>query len=294
MRSGIYRGRIAPTPTGHLHLGHGRTFWVAWKRARERGGELYFRDEDLDPERCKEGYAFAALEDLRWLGLDWDAGPDGGDGGADYRQSHRHRRGDYLRVWERLKDEGWIYPCGRSRKEVAEGAIAEEAGGEPLYPMSWRPATEVGREAEIPGGTNWRFRVPDGEMVSFGDGCLGEQVFRVGSDFGDFPVWRKDGFPAYELAVVVDDLAMGITEVVRGADLLKSTARQLLIYRALSETPPDWYHCPLVVDSGGRRLAKRDRDRGLRHLREDGVQPESLRREFERAYSGWEDGDLAG
>ncbi len=287
MGQGIYRGRIAPTPTGYLHLGHGRTFWASWKRARDAGGELIFRDEDLDPQRCKEEYARAALEDLGWLGLNWDIGPDRGKARKENRQSHRHLRGDYLRAWEALKVGGWIYPCRRSRKEVEKGATAEEAGGEPLFPPSWRPPDGADKDAAEPGAVNWRFRVPDGRPVAFPDGCLGKQLFRAGSDFGDFLVWRKDGFPAYELAVVVDDLAMGITEVVRGADLLKSTARQLLIYQALGRPAPDWYHCPLVVDSGGRRLAKRDRDRGLRHLRAEGVQPEALCAEFEAAYRSW-------
>ena len=287
-----YRGRIAPTPTGFLHLGHGRTFWVAWKRARLREGQILYREEDLDPQRCRPEFARAAREDLRWLGLDWDAGPENSEIGEEYRQSFRHTGKIYLKAWQRLKEKGLIYPCSRSRREIAEAAQncredADSPDEEPLFPGEWRPAPGTGKGAETPGPTNWRFRVPQGSDVSFQDSHLGPTQYRAGEDFGDFLVWRKDGYPAYELAVVVDDAAMGITEVVRGADLLKSTGRQLLLYEALSLQAPAFFHCPLVRDDAGRRLAKRSKDMGLRHLRERGVDPADLRKKFSKECADW-------
>ena len=274
-----YRGRIAPTPTGHLHLGHARTFWIAMERARENGGAVIYREEDLDPQRCKPAFARGALEDLRWFGCRWDEGPDIGGPRGPYRQSERHDF--FLDAWRRLRDGGWIYPCDKSRKDVARAAAAphaDEEHAEPIYPEDWRPPPGTGRDAESPGAVNWRFRVPDGRTIAFADGCLGPCAFTAMRDFGDFVVWRKDGVPAYELAVVVDDDAMGITEVVRGEDLLISTARQILVYEALGRPPPAFYHAPLLCDPEGRRLAKRYRSLSLRELREAGHTPEGLRR----------------
>lgn len=278
-----YIGRIAPTPTGHLHLGHGRTFWVAWARARKAGGRLVYREEDLDPDRCQTRFAEAAREDLRWLGLDWDHGPDS-PGGGDTIQSQRHAEGIYLAAWQRLQRARHIYPCHRSRREIASVARPadhpDQPDEEPVFPVPWRLPPEAVPAAEAPGAVNWRFRVPDGEVISFYDGGLGPQSFVAGEDFGDFVIWRKNGFPSYELAVVVDDAAMEISEVVRGEDLIKSTARQILLYRALGLQVPRFFHCPLVRDAAGRRLAKRARDQGLCQLRAQGITPESLRRSF--------------
>lgn len=279
-----YIGRLAPTPTGYLHLGHAHTFHTAWRRARQTGGRLIYREEDIDTLRCKAEYAQAAIDDLRWLGLDWDAGPDIGGPDAPYRQSDRTAL--YLDAWRRLKDAGWIYPSAHSRRELREAeesglarqapADEDEQDGEAIFPPQWRPAQGTGSDAAESGDVNWRFRVPDGETLTFDDGYFGSQSYTAGEDFGDFMVWRRDGVPAYELAVVVDDIAMHITEVVRGKDLLRSTARQLLIYRALSATAPAFYHCPLVRDASGQRLAKRSESLSLRALREQGVQPEDL------------------
>jgi glutamyl-tRNA synthetase len=270
-----YRGRLAPTPTGFLHLGHAATFALAARRAAAAGGALVMRIEDLDPLRCKTHFSKAALEDLRWLGLRWDEGPDVGGAFAPYVQSQR--REWFLEVWRRLRDAGAIYPCARSRRDVelAAGAPNEPAAGEPVepfFPREWRPPAGTGAEVASPDAldANWRFRVPDGRRISFNDGRLGEQSFTAGVDFGDFVIWRRDNVPAYELAVVADDFAMRISEVVRGEDLLLSTARQLLIYETLGWTPPAWFHAPLVRDAGGRRLAKRDNARSLRSLREQG------------------------
>jgi len=251
-----YRGRIAPTPTGFLHRGHAATFRTAFERARAAGGALVFRMEDLDAQRCKLLYAQAALEDLRAIGLAWQEGPDVGGPHAPYVQSQR--RDYYLAAWRQLKDGGFIYPCTRSRKDVQAASLAPHAENEdPIFPTAWRAAPEAAHAYAAPAGVHWRFRVPDGEFVRFVDALQGAQAFTAGQDFGDFVVWRNDDVPAYELAVVVDDNAMGITEVVRGADLLKSTARQLLLYAALALKAPAFCHCPLVCGADGKRLSKR-------------------------------------
>ena len=284
-----YRGRIAPTPTGYLHLGHARTFWIAMERAKEAGGQLIFRDEDLDPQRCQPEFSQGAIEDLRWFGCDWQEGPDVGGSFAPYRQSARHAL--FLAAWARLKNAGYIYPCDKSRKDVARAAQAphaDEENSEPIYLESWRPPFGHGKNAASPGETNWRFRVPEDRKIEFDDVRLGPCAFECLRDFGDFLVWRRDGVPAYELAVVVDDAAMQISEVVRGEDLLISTARQLLLYAALDLAPPEFYHTPLLCDTNGQRLAKRNRSLTLRELREAGHQPEGLR-QSEDWWSGIED-----
>ena len=273
-----YRGRFAPTPTGPLHLGHARTFWLAAARARVAGPDaaLVLRMEDLDAARCRPEFAAGVIEDLRWLGLRWDEGPDVGGPHAPYEQSCRRKF--YLSAWKRLRDGGFIYPCARSRADVQRAALAphtEEEDAEPIYPAAWRPPPDTGRDIAAPAelDANWRFRVPDGEVLTFDDAIQGPQAFTAGRDFGDFVVWRRDDVPAYELAVVADDHAMDITEVVRGADLLKSTARQLLLYRALGWKPPAWCHALLMLDENGKRLAKRNEVLSLAKLREDGAEP---------------------
>ena len=268
------RGRLAPTPTGYLHVGHARTFALA--AARAAGGTLIYRTEDLDAGRCRPEFAAAAIEDLRWLGLKWTEGPDVGGPHVPYVQSQRLPW--FREVWQKLQVAGVIYPCDNSRKDVERSLTAPHAedDAEPIFPSSLRPAHGAGHEAREPGPTNWRFRVPDGEVITFNDALQGPQAFGAGRDFGDFLVWRKDGFPAYELAVVADDHAMGITEVVRGADLLLSTARQLLIYRALGWNSPTWAHAPLIVDAEGRRLAKRTAGLSIRELRAKRKTPEEV------------------
>ncbi len=263
--SNIYRGRLAPTPTGLLHAGHAATFRTAHERARGAGGRLVLRIEDLDAARCRPEFTAACIEDLRWLGLAWDEGP--------FHQSKR--RATFLAVWRRLRDGGFIYPSPHSRRDVEQAGLAPHEE-EPIFPPEWRQPTEAARDWETPGGVNWRLRVPDGEMIAFTDGRCGRVERMAGRDFGDFVVWRRDDVPAYELAVVADDIAMGITEAVRGEDLLTSTARQLLLYRALRAMPPVFFHCPLVRDATGRRLAKRDAALSLRALRETGCDPQAL------------------
>jgi glutamyl/glutaminyl-tRNA synthetase len=268
-----YRGRIAPSPTGYLHLGHARTFRTAQERAR--GGALVLRIEDLDAGRCRAEFRAAIIEDLRWFGIEWQEGPDVGGPFAPYVQSER----DYLSVWRRLWDAGLIYPCTCSRRDVLsaiEAPHGDEQGEEPVYPGTCRDRVAEARGMEGPEGVNWRFRVPDGEEIRFCDGRMGELRAVAGRDFGDFVVWRKDNIPSYQLAVVADDAAMGITEVVRGEDLVRSTFRQILLYRALGFEEPGWFHCALVRDEEGRRLAKRDEGLSLRRLREAGRTPVEL------------------
>jgi len=272
-----YRGRIAPTPSGYLHLGHARTFWIAQERARQSQGTLIFRNEDIDYARCKPEYVNAMIEDLRWFGFEWDEGPDIGGKHIPYIQSQRISH--YLNIWEKLYKLGVIYSCSHSRKDVLNALSAPHAGEtEPVYPPQLRPPEISVKAISGPGKTNWRFRVPDGDSVNFIDYRVGNVRFTAGKDFGDFIVWRKDGFPSYELAVVADDQSMGITEVVRGEDLLLSTARQLLLYRALNWSPPAYYHCLLLCDDRGERLAKRHDALSLRKLREGGNTPDSLRK----------------
>jgi glutamyl-tRNA synthetase len=333
-----YRGRLAPSPTGYLHLGHARTFWVAWQRARAAHGKLIFRNEDLDYQRCKPEFVRAMFEDLRWLGLDWDEGPNLESGVADgglsrggfgpYSQSERRRF--YLDAWRKLRDSGLIYPCTCSRKDleralsapheplrgaeldeplqaepsqqIAEGlqdscgtaapggetnttqpgaaAVQSAADDELPYPGTCREKIGTAKDYDSPAGVSWRFKVPDGETISFEDGYFGRQEFVAGRDFSDFLLWRRDDIPAYQLAVVVDDATMQITEIVRGADLLKSTARQLLLIRALGYSTPAYFHCPLLRDEKNVRLAKRHDALSLRALRAQGADPEVLRKKF--------------
>ena len=269
-----YRGRIAPSPTGLLHLGHARTFWTAFQRARSADGTLVFRNEDLDRDRARPEFAAAQIRDLRWLGIDWQEGPDLGGRFGPYSQGERLEL--YRETFERLRLGGWLFPCTCSRRDIAAAVSAPHAADdEPLYPGACR-----GRTAEsipVGGRVSWRFRVPEGEEIGFTDLRLGPQRFLAGRDFGDFVVLRPDGVPSYQLACVTDDHLMGITEVVRGADLLVSTARQILLYRALGWSIPRFLHCPLLTDEAGVRLAKRHDALSLATLREQGRLPEELR-----------------
>src|SRR5476649_2581471 len=262
-----YRGRLAPSPTGYLHLGHARTFWVAQQCAKENGGELILRNEDLDATRFKMEFVGAMLEDLRWFGFEWSEGPDIGGKFAPYNQSGRM---DFYRAaLEKLRAGNFIFPCTCSRKDILAATRAPHANDddEPIYPGTCRDKNLSTLNSQPSTRFNWRFRIPDGETISFTDGNFGEQKFTAGKDFGDFVVWRHDDVPAYQLACVADDAAMEISEVVRGADLLVSTARQILLYRALGLTPPKFFHCQLMLDDQGERLAKRHDALSLRTLR---------------------------
>ena len=327
-----YTGRLAPSPTGLLHLGHARTFWIAQQRARAAQGKLYLRDEDLDPQRSRPEFAAAMREDLLWLGLTWN---------EELRQSDRLPL--YRLAMEQLLAAGLAYPCTCSRRDLARSSQAPhedpaDAAGdeEPLYNNYCRPpdspslssrlpecsedsaarsashrsltARQIGRSrglqppetsppnegASAPGlsfattgvlpKTNYRFRTPDRETVTFIDVHAGSQSFTTGIDFGDFLIWRKAlsnapndiGLPSYQLACVVDDALTRITEVVRGRDLLKSTARQILLQRALNFPTPAYFHTDLMRDAAGVRLAKRHDALALRTLRASGLTPADI------------------
>jgi glutamyl/glutaminyl-tRNA synthetase len=271
-----YRGRLAPSPTGLLHLGHARTFWIAQERARVAGGTLILRNDDLDRARCRPEFVAAMLEDLRWFGLHWAEGPDCGGPFAPYSQSERLPH--YIAAFEQLRAAGHLYPCYCSRQDIRRALTAPHAGEEePVYPGTCRPLHSSSSSSPHRASINWRFRIPPDTLVTFHDSARGPQSALAGRDLGDFIVWRKDDLPSYQLATVADDAAMGITEVVRGEDLITSTFRQLLLYRALGLTQPAFHHCALVLDEHGTRLAKRHDALSLRALREAGRTPESLR-----------------
>jgi glutamyl-tRNA synthetase len=247
---------------------------------------MILRNEDLDAARFKMEFVDATLEDLRWFGLAWSEGPDVGGTHAPYNQ--RERMDHYVAALAKLRAGNFLYPCTCSRKDIQNAVTAPHTSdNEVIYPGTCRqnrPAAVVGNApTTFVRRSNWRFRVPDGEVITFMDGHFGPQKFVAGTDFGDFVVWRADDLPAYQLACVVDDAAMRITEVVRGADLLLSTARQLLLYRALEQSPPDFFHCELLCDEHGQRLAKRHDSLSLRQLRMQGDTPANLR-------AGWQTG----
>ena len=233
-----YRGRLAPTPSGYLHEGHARTLQVAWARANACSGALVFRNDDLDPLRCRQEYVESAMEDLRGLGLVWSEGPDCGGAYGPYDQSKRTAL--YVSALRQLVERGFAYPCRKSRKEIRESGTLSKGGDEFLFPEEFRPVGESCFSENFPGSVNWRFRVEWHKMVSFLDQAKGLQEFQVGRDFSDFLVWRKDGVASYELATVVDDHAMDITEVVRGEDLLVSSARQCMLFDAMGWSRPDY------------------------------------------------------
>lgn len=274
------RGRYAPSPTGDLHLGNLRTALLAWLLARVAGGGFVLRVEDLDRPRVRAGATERMLRDLRWLGLDWDEGPDVGGPYAPYIQSERQAIYDaYL---QRLQVAGLVYPCYCSRADIARAASAphgEEDEG-PRYPGTCRNLTDSERrqrEASAPHRhPSLRFRVDDERVVVFEDALLGRQEQHVQRAVGDFIVRRADGIYAYQFAVVVDDALMHITQVARGADLLSSTARQILLYQALGFPVPSFAHIPLVMDAEGNRLSKRQQSEGLEPLRAAGITPQEV------------------
>jgi glutamyl-tRNA synthetase len=261
-----------------IHVGNARTALAAWLSARSRGGAFLWRLEDLDTPRVVPGMAEAQMEDLAWLGLDWDEGPDVGGPHAPYEQS---RRSDlYAEALRRLAAVDRLFPCRLSRKDLQAVASAPHGAEEAPYPASLRPASldpdwfeRLCGMARPDAAT--RFRVHD-RPVSFTDRVFGPVTERVDLAVGDFVLKRRDGLYAYQLAVVVDDLAMGIDDVVRGSDLLASTARQIQLVEALGGTPPAYAHVPLLVNARGEKLSKRDQGLTLRSLREAGVRPEAV------------------
>jgi glutamyl-tRNA synthetase len=265
----VTRGRLAPSPTGAQHLGNARTHLIAYWSARKFGDELVLRIDDLDSPRVKEWAVDQAIEDIRWLGIDWDDQP--------IRQT-AHRQ-DYRQAVKTFTRGGGdlAYPCFCSRREIADSLSAPHEsrfrGEGPIYPgtcAGWRSGDPISA-----GSHSWRLRVAD-QVLRYRDAVLGEQSCNPARELGDFPITAKDDQVTYQLAVVVDDLCQEVDRVVRGNDLVASTFRQLELYRHLGRRPPEYAHVPLVIGKDGRRLAKRHGDTRLSHYRDQGVQPEEI------------------
>jgi glutamyl-tRNA synthetase len=276
MNKGIVRGRFAPSPTGLLHIGNARTALAAWWATRRASGRFIYRVEDLDPPRVLAGAEEAALQDLQWLGIDWDEGPDVGGDFGPYRQSERLAR--YERALDRLAADGHLFPCRVTRRELREIASAPHGSSEQPYPPELRPR-ELHPEwyglARNGDDVALRFRVPD-EVITITDLVQGGLRQHVATETGDFVLRRRDGLIAYQLAVVLDDIDMQISEVVRGVDILDSVGRQVLLYRALGAPAPAFAHVPLVLNAEGEKLSKRDAGLTLRSLRKAGIHPEQV------------------
>ena len=265
-------GRLAPSPSGRMHLGNAFSALLAWLSVRSAGGELVLRLEDLDPQRCKPEYCAQVEEDFRWLGLDWDRG--GSAGGASYYQSNRSER--YAHALQLLEEQGLIYPCFCTRNQLHAASAPHRSDGTPLYPGTCRTLTEQQRHEKAKlRRPALRVRVPE-QTISFVDGLQGPVSQNLARECGDFLVRRSDGVFAYQLAVVVDDAAMGVTQVVRGEDLLESTPRQLWLQDVLSTHHPDYCHVPLLYGADGHRLSKRQRDMDLGAIRAAGTPPEAV------------------
>lgn len=266
-------GRLAPSPTGAQHLGNARTYLIAWLAGRVKAGRVILRVEDIDTPRVKPWATRQAIDDLRWLGLDWDEGPDIGGPAAPYLQTERSHF--YQQALERLIAAGQAYPCVCTRSDIEQAASAPHIGQEgPRYPGTcshWR----LGDPLPPPHTFCWRLRSQD-QLVQIDDAVVGPVAMNPARDLGDFPLTRKDSQAAYQLAVVVDDAAMGVDQVVRGDDLLPSAFRQLQIGRALDLPSPQYAHLPLVVGHDGKRLAKRHGDTRLSWYRENGVRAEQI------------------
>ncbi len=279
------RARLAPSPTGDMHLGNAWSFLLAWLACRSLGGTIVLRMEDLDPERCKPSFASAIMEDLHWLGLDWDEGPDVGGSCGPYVQSERQAL--YETALRRLNQLGVIYPCYCTRKELRElaGAPHPHSTRESVfgdmgapYPGTCRDLNAQQRLLRENQGRRacLRLRCP-AISLAFTDAVYKQKWESTPEQWGgDFALQRSDGVTAYQLAVVVDDGLMGITQVVRGADLLSSTSRQLLLFDLLGFPRPEYAHVPLLCDAEGFRLAKRHNSLSLRSLRIQGVSPEAI------------------
>ena len=263
----MVRGRFAPSPSGRMHRGNLFCALLSWLSVKSRGGEWILRIEDLDTARCRPEYARQVEEDLRWLGLAWDEGGSAGGPDAPYFQSERTAL--YEAALARLRGMGLVYPCFCTRAQLHAASAPHREDGLTVYPGTCRGLTpeDIARREAAGRKGALRLRVPE-ETVTFTDGHLGEVTEYLPTDCGDFLLRRSDGLFAYQLAVVVDDAAMGVTEVVRGADLLSSTPRQLLLYELLGWEAPEFYHFPLLLSLDGRRLSKRDGDLGLGALRE--------------------------
>ena len=275
-------GRFAPSPTGLLHLGNAWSFLLAWLAARTEGGRIILRHEDIDPARSRQTWMDAIERDLLWLGLDWDEGPGKEGLHAPYLQSRCFPL--YEQALETLRAQGLIYPCYCTRKELrllagAPHGAADGLGDEgAAYPGTCRHLTEEERARKEAEGRKPALRLacPDDDTETFNDLVLGPQRISLRRCGGDFALRRSDGVWAYQLAVVVDDIRMNVTQVVRGEDILLSTPRQLLLYRLLGAAPPAFAHIPLLHDSAGERLAKRHESLSLAALREAGCTPDAI------------------
>jgi len=272
----LIRGRYAPSPTGDLHLGNLRTALLAWLFARCTNGQFVLRIEDLDRPRVRSGASERMLFDLYWLGLDWDEGPDIGGPHTPYIQSERQEI--YTAYLQRLLDTDLIYPCYCSRSEIARAASAPHGNEGPRYSGNCRYLTQAQRRQHESHNRHpsMRFRVDDQRTVSFTDLMVGPVEQQVQQTVGDFIVCRSDGIFAYQFAVVVDDALMHINQVVRGVDLLQSTARQILLFEALGFQIPTFAHVPLLLDEHGKRFSKRTQSAGLEPLRVEGITPEQV------------------
>lgn len=282
------RGRLAPSPTGRLHLGNAWAFLLAWLAARSAGGQVVLRMEDIDPERSRPEFAEAIMADLRWLGLDWDEGPAApglcGPYGpyGPYEQSRRLE--SYAAAIDALTAAGRVYPCFCTRKELRELASAPHAAtpplagdGSPAYPGTCRNLTPEQQAELLRQGRKPALRLRcDDTALAFDDRVAGPQRHTLAQCGGDFALRRSDGVFAYQLAVVLDDIAMNISQVVRGDDILTSTPRQLFLYQLLNAAPPQYAHLPLVLDAQGERLAKRHQSLTLAELRAAGVSPGAI------------------
>lgn len=267
-------GRLAPSPTGALHLGNARTFLLAWLSIRQQRGTLILRMEDIDSPRVKPAARQSTLDDLRWLGLDWDYGPDVGGPHQPYTQTERVQI--YLDELDALKARQCVYPCTCSRSEIARSASApHESVDGPVYPGTCRGRESGDSRLWKPDEFAWRWRASDA-TIELDDSVRGRSSRNVARELGDFIVARGTGWPAYQLAVVVDDFLMGVTEVVRGDDLLSSTFRQIDILKHMSRPIPVYAHVPLIIGPDGRRLAKRHGDTRLSFFRELGIEPHAI------------------
>lgn len=280
-------GRLAPSPTGGLHIGNARTFLFAWLVVRHSGGRLIFRMEDLDATRARAEAAAAAIEDLHWLGLTWDEGPDCGGPTLPYVQSERGPI--YRNALEELIAKELVYPCTCTRADVARAASAPHAGeGTGTYPGTCSNLTATGGlEMEAQGKAfAWRFRTA-GKVVNWHDMVRGPKRHDLATTGGDFIVARAGGIYSYQLAVVIDDGLMGVNQVVRGHDLVESTPRQILLQEALGLPRPEYWHLGLVLDGSGKRMAKRDQAVKISSLREAGTDPANLRSTLMKGL-GWD------
>ncbi|NJB67930.1 glutamyl-tRNA synthetase [Desulfobaculum xiamenense] len=270
------RGRLAPSPTGHLHLGNIWSFLLCWLDVRSAGGTLVLRMEDIDPDRSRPEYAEDIMRDLEWLGIDWDEGPDRGGPYGPYTQSERLDR--YAEVMDRLESMGLTYPCFCTRKELRSLASAPHAGDfGPAYPGTCLHLSPAQRAALVAEGRHATIRLHGThDNVSFTDRLRGTVTMSWAECGGDFPLRRSDGVVSYQLAVAVDDMDQRITSVVRGDDILHCTPRQILLHELLGATPPLYAHVPLVLDAQGERLAKRHRHYEIRMLRERGVSAQAI------------------